>query len=224
MNQISITVVVLPLSVFDANVSNGVLMKIADMPKLESPFVRAVINGGYVVTPQIVEGYEWVFSDDKVKATEKLDGMNVSIIIERGDMAAVFNRLNPIKLITGDWRINEALVEAARKEHIPGSDGQHFGEVIGPAVNGNPYKLDRHIWLPLAYIHEHMAYKSWGKYPKTYEAVSKWFRDDIFSLFIRKRGGEIAFPEGVVFVHPDGRMAKLRRDMFDWWTGRGHGE
>ena len=30
------------------------------------------------------------------------------------------------------------------------------------------------------------------------------------------------FVEGIVFTHPDGRMAKLRRDMFDWYEGRRH--
>ncbi|MBI4162746.1 MAG: RNA ligase family protein [Candidatus Aenigmarchaeota archaeon] len=195
-----------------------------DMPKLESPFLRKTINGEYIVTPEITEGYEWVFSDSNVKATEKLDGTNVSIVMESGELTAVFNRLNPIKMITGDWRINEALVEATKKEYIPSEDGQFFGEVIGPAINGNPYKLERHIWIPLAYVWDHLAYKSWGKYPKTYEAISKWLKDDIFSLFMRKRAGQIAFPEGVVFIHPDGRMAKLRRDMFDWWTGQKHKE
>ena len=30
------------------------------------------------------------------------------------------------------------------------------------------------------------------------------------------------YVEGVVFTHPDGRMAKLRVDMFDFYTGRRH--
>jgi len=31
-----------------------------------------------------------------------------------------------------------------------------------------------------------------------------------------------SFVEGIVFTHPDGRMAKLRCDMFDWFKGRRH--
>ena len=38
-------------------------MKINDMPKLESPFVRKDIAGRYLVTPEIAPGYEWVFDD-----------------------------------------------------------------------------------------------------------------------------------------------------------------
>ena len=30
------------------------------------------------------------------------------------------------------------------------------------------------------------------------------------------------FVEGIVFTHPDGRMAKLRCDMFEWYKGKRH--
>jgi hypothetical protein len=36
-------------------------MKIIDMPKLQSPFVRVLQpNGDYIVTDKIAEGYDWV--------------------------------------------------------------------------------------------------------------------------------------------------------------------
>ena len=31
---------------------------------------------------------------------------------------------------------------------------------------------------------------------------------------LRDRNGYV---EGIVFTHPDGRMAKLRKDMFEWY-------
>ena len=65
------------------------MIEIKDMPKIESPFVRKEINGIYVVTPEIAEGYEWVFNDDKVLATEKLHGTNVSILIQDGIITSV---------------------------------------------------------------------------------------------------------------------------------------
>lgn len=193
-------------------------MQIKDMPKLESPFVREMIGDMYVVTPRIAKGYEWVFEDSSVICTEKLDGTNVSLVMEGGAITSVWNRENRVPLLTGDWRIMEAIIEAGKKGYLPKEDGQHFGEVIGPNVNGNPYKQERHVWMPLAtYVREHLAYTSWGKYPKTYEAISEWLRNNIFSLFMRKRGLGKAFPEGVVFFQPDtGKMAKLRRDMFPW--------
>ena len=54
-------------------------MKINDMPKLYSPFVRKEIKGAYVCINEISEGYEWVFEDESVMAIEKLHGTNVSI-------------------------------------------------------------------------------------------------------------------------------------------------
>ena len=37
-------------------------------------------------------------------------------------------------------------------------------------------------------------------------------------------GRKTGFVEGVIFTHPDGRMAKLRRDMFEWFKGAKHKE
>ena len=67
--------------------------KIIDMPKLKSPFVREVNSKGeYVVTDKIEEGFDWVFTDDKVMAIEKLYGTNVSILIQDGVIVGVWNR------------------------------------------------------------------------------------------------------------------------------------
>ncbi len=41
-------------------------------------------------------------------------------------------------------------------------------------------------------------------------------------LYTSMKGDREGFVEGIVFTHPDGRMAKLRRDMFDWFKGRRH--
>ena len=104
--------------------------------------------------------------------------------------------------------------------------GQHFGELIGPMVNGNPYKLDVHLWIPFeTFAQKHLRYKSWGKYPKDFKTISDWFEKDLFSLYqsmVHGEEGRKMFVEGVVFTHPDGRMAKLRRDMFSWFSGRRH--
>ena len=73
-----------------------------------------------------------------------------------------------------------------------------------------------------------LLYKAWGKYPKDFKTISDWFKDDLLPLFMLHRGFKKedadAFVEGVVFTHKDGRMAKLRRDMFDWFEGERHKE
>jgi len=202
------------------------MTKILDMPKLESPFVRKEINGNYVVTPEIAEGYEWVFNDDSVIATEKLHGTNVSIVIENGIIVSIWNRTARTPFFNKGKRfITDALLTSFERGYMDLlTDGQYFGEVIGEKVNGNPYKLSGHIWIPFnTYCKEHLAYKSWGKYPKTFDAISEWFKT-LMPLFALKRGDKEGFVEGIVFYHPDGRMAKLRRDMFGWYTGKRHKE
>lgn len=201
-------------------------MKITDMPKLECPFVRKEVNGNYIVTSEIAEGYEWVFQDESVMAIEKLHGTNVSIVIQDGVITSVFNRTERIPFFNkGKAHIIQGILESYDRGYMEFLiDGQYFGELIGPKVNGNPYKLDKHVWVPFkSYGQDHLRYKSWGKYPKDFETISNWFKE-LQPLYMMKRGIKDGFVEGIVFTHPDGRMAKLRKDMFDWFTGARHGE
>lgn len=197
-------------------------MHIDDMPKLQSPFIRKEIDGKFIVTPEIDPEYTWVFEDESVTCQEKLDGTNVSIIIEHGKITRVFNRTNEINLWS-DSPVILSVRESYNRGYCNFIDGQFFGEAIGEKIQGNPHKLNGHIWLPYkTYFSKHLTYKSWGKYPKDFETISKWFKEDLFSLYGINKGDKQSFVEGVVFHHPDGRMAKLRRDMFDWYEGKRH--
>jgi len=194
------------------------MTKIKDMPKLKSPFIREMKGNKYVVTPKIEEGYEWVFEDESVMAIEKLHGTNVSILIEEGTVTAVFNRTERIPFINkGKKWLIEGILNSKERGYLEFlGDGQHFGELIGPKVNSNPYKLDEHLWIPFSgFCQKHLRYKCWGKYPKTFESISEWFKE-LMPLYASMKGDGEGFVEGIVFTHPDGRMAKLRRDMFDW--------
>jgi len=198
-------------------------MEIKDMPKIESPFVRKIIDGFYIVTPEINKDYKWVFEDENVMAIEKLNGTNVSIVIEEGNITSIWNRTNRIPFFNkGKSWIVQGILESYDKGYCNFTDGQYFGELIGPKVQGNPYKLDKHLWIPFtSYGQNHLKYKSWGQYPKDFDTISTWFKEDLFSLFARRHSPthEKVSPEGIVFTHPDGRMAKLRCDMFDWFKG-----
>lgn len=193
---------------------------IQDMPKIESPFIRELDkNNHYVVINKINPGYEWAFNDDTVLATEKLDGTDVSIVIENGKITRIFNRTAEVPFFNkGKIYIIKAILNSYERGYCNFTDGQYFGEVIGPKLQGNPYKLKEHLWIPFdSYVRKHLSYTSWGKYPKDYEAIRTWFKEDMFSLFMRRRG-VIQRPEGIVFVQPStGKMAKLRCDMWDWW-------
>jgi len=196
------------------------------MPKLYSPFVRKS-ETNWKVTDEVAEGYEWVFEDDSVMAIEKLHGTNVSVIIKGGNVVSVWNRKNRIPIINKEHQyIIEGLLDAKKRGYLELPDGQWFGELIGPKVNGNPYKLNEHRWIPFAtFARRNLRYKSWGKYPKTFESISEWFKNlpPLYNWMAHGKekcdsNPSYGFVEGIVFTHPDGRMAKLRRDMFDWYT------
>ncbi len=209
-------------------------IKVKNMPKLESPFVRKKIDGSYIVTPEISEGYEWVFEDDSVMAIEKLHGTNVSIVIIEGQVVEIYNRTERIPTINkGKDYITKGVLESFKRGYIDFlGDGQYFGELIGERVNGNPYNMKGNLWIPFdTYARKHLRYKSWGRYPTDFESISNWFKDGLIPLFyclhhrksIEEAEEENAFVEGIVFTQPEtGRMAKLRRDMFDWYKGRRH--
>ena len=207
-------------------------MKIQDYPKIKSPFIRELDkDNNYFITTKIEEGMDWVFNsgEDEVECQEKLNGTNVSIVIENGIITSIWNRTNRIPFFCkGKMFIIEGVIEAFKRGYTELPDGQYFGEVIGPKLNGNPYNLDKHIWIPFnTYCSKHLTYKSYHKYPKTFEGISKWFLDDIkdggiFSLYMRKKGIEMK-PEGVVFHNlKTGQLSKLRIDMIPGYKGARH--
>lgn len=205
---------------------------IEDMPKLESLFVREIDEKGeYTATNKITPGYEWVLESEDVVCMEKLDGTNVSIIIQEGNIVAVFNRTTRIPFFTRGSRF---IIDGVQNSYDEGRcellDGQHFGELIGPKVQGNPYKVDKNYWLPFkSWGMKHLVYNSFHKYPKDFESLKKWLLSDIseggiFSLYMKKRGIDQK-PEGVVFHNTKtGEMCKLRLDMFKEYKGRRHKE
>ncbi len=215
----------------------NVNISIQDFPKLESPFVRKfkTINGEkkYVVTPEVQDGYQWVLEDDDVIATEKLNGSNVSIVVEDDEIVDVFNRQNRIKPIHKN-RWNLCVVEGIHHSLKRGyldiddlEDGMHYGELVGPKMGSrdscDPYDMDVHVWLPFeTYCKEKLSYNSWGKYDKTFDSIKRWFKEGLIPIFYSKWHGlsfekarKEGYVEGIVFHHPDGRKAKLRYDMFE---------
>jgi len=63
-------------------------------------------------------------------------------------------------------------------------------ELLGPSIQGNPERLECHILLP------HDTAETYPGAPRSFNALSAWLSEkDI---------------EGLVFHHPDGRMAKIK--------------
>jgi hypothetical protein len=209
-------------------------LQVKDMPKLESPFVRELNEKDeYLVTDKINEEYRWVFEggEDEVVCMEKCDGTNCSVIIQDGVVNAIFNRTTRIPFFNKGKRcIIDGFLESHERGYLELLDGQHFGELIGEGVNGNSLQIKGNLWVPFnSFGMKHLVYKSWHKYPKTYENIRDWFfkpisEGGIFSLFARMKGIELK-PEGVVFYNlKTGQMCKLRMDMFAEFKGRRHGD
>ena len=220
---------------------------LADYPKLECPFVRKRYRVSkeswkkyghklqlrtpevYLATPEINPEYEWIFNCMDTVATEKLDGTNVSIKTENGRLVYVQNRkniLDPLQVIKGPSFIIEGIFRAISKGYIK-QDEINYGEVVGPKLQGNPYKLDNHIWVPFDYILEHYAYSSFIKQERTFNNFSSWFQHGLRSRFYMKKHkcafADSVFAEGIVFYNMYRKVnnlswrCKLRRDMFEWY-------
>ena len=190
--------------------------------KIECPFVR---DDKGIVTPQIEEGYEWVFEDPNVLAVEKLDGENLSVYMQNGQLIGLRKRDEVISCGNLDYN---SFINSVRKAYtrgrLPLIDGVHYGEAMNTDHGRNFLDLDEPDWFAFDYCKANFAYESFHKYEKTFENLSSWFKDWIFSLAYNKYHAKKKFPEGIVFYHPDGRMAKLRRDMFEFFSGARHKE
>ncbi len=184
----------------------------------------------YLAVDRVNPGYEWVFDDPDTIAVEKLDGTNVKILTEKGRLVAVQNRLNvidPLQVMKGKTFIIEGIFQAIGKGYVH-EEGEQAGEVIGPKLQGNPYQLAVHEWYPFERSLTGLSYRSFHEHEKTFDNWSAWFKDYLISRYYTKRfkksqAKETVMAEGVVFYNMKRKeqkkrwMAKLRRDMFDWF-------
>ena len=148
----------------------------------------------------------WVFAGEGV-ATRKYDGTCCKV--ENG----VFwkrREVKPGKPIPPEFveeqfdnntgkRVGWMPVDCGNKQdkwHCEAFDNQPDGtyELCGPKVQGNPEKLDKHILVSHAdaFVFEHC--------PTEYEELKQWLC--------------LCPGEGVVWHHPDGRMAKIKKRDF----------
>ena len=156
---------------------------------------------------------------------DKIDGTNICCIFKDGILQSIDNRKNrvmenpniSVNFNTETYRALEGIINAIKKKWIEKDfSGRIYGELVGPTININLHDLDRHYFVPFYYLKKHCKWNSWNlnKYPKTFESIRKWFEcfPSLFSNRINKCISSVA--EGIVFYHPDGKMAKLRTDMF----------
>lgn len=180
------------------------------MKKIPTLFVRDPENRK-LVTQEVNPGCEWVMAGEGV-ATRKYDG--TCCLIEEGKLYKR-REVKDGKPVPEDFReANYDPVTKKRFGWVPVGDGpedkyywEAYGfsrpvpgdgtyELCGPKVQGNPEEYDRHFLIPHAHAH-------------TYPGVSRTFEG--IKEFLRTRK-----IEGLVFHHPDGRMAKIKKRDFSY--------
>jgi hypothetical protein len=185
------------------------------MKKIPTLFVRDPDDRRYV-TDEVTPGCEWVLAGEGV-ATRKYDGTCVLLDQEGGWWAR--REVKTGKTAPDGWWpadhddvtgksvgwepiggspfakfFDEAIrnVDPHHKPHKPGTY-----ELIGPKINGNPEQADFHVLL------HHADAERVGPTGIDFPSI----RQAILAL------GDDGW-EGIVWHHPDGRMAKLKRRDF----------
>lgn len=176
------------------------------MRKIPTLFERDPERRAFV-TREVDPAAAWVLTEPGVRATRKFDGTCTEF-----DGVAWWARreVKPGKAVPPDYRAVEtdattgktmgwepvgqsAFAKAfASVEDVPTTPGTY--ELVGPKVNGNPEGCERHELVP------HGAWVL-DDVPSDFDGLAAWLAAHEF--------------EGVVWHHPDGRMAKIKRRDID---------
>lgn len=180
------------------------------MEKIPTIFER---DGRFHVVDRPRADCAWVF-DGEGAATEKLDGTNVRLTVRCGTIVRVEKRRNPNREqkqrgIVDGWYVDAGaedkwIMAAADGTDVSAwPDGEHSCEALGPRVQGNPLGLAEHICMPF-----NLSAPVYADVPRDFAGLRAFLAtvDSVYSP------GNLA--EGLVFHHPDGRRAKIKRKDF----------
>jgi hypothetical protein len=183
------------------------------MEKIPTLFDR---DDHFRVVDKLRAGCAWVL-DGEGTPTEKLDGSNVRLTVRSGQLVRVEKRRNPSKQqkqqgIVDGWYVDaddasaedKWLLAAARATDVSGwPDGEHPCEALGPRIQGNPLGLPGQLCVPF-----NLRAPVYQDVPRNYQEL----REFLATLESKFAPGHLA--EGIVFHHPDGRRAKIKRKDF----------
>jgi hypothetical protein len=172
--------------------------------KIPTIFVRDMSKQPALVTPVWVEGCEWVRDGEGV-ATRKYDGTSCLVRagklykrreLRPGDVAPADFDSEGFDENTGKtvgWvPVGDGPDDKYHREAFKGEpDGTY--ELCGPKVQGNKDKVESHQLIAHGLVHAPDA-------PRTFDGLKAWLADHAI--------------EGLVWHHPDGRMAKIKRRDF----------
>ena len=190
------------------------------MRKIPTLFVRNPET--HKIEPILSDGCEWVLEGDGT-ATRKVDGTAVLIrdgkVWKRREVKPGRNappdfehvetnettgkEIGWVPIRTGDPS-DQYFVEAIRQTEIgaPPPQGETY-ELVGPMVQNNTENLDRHMLIPHDSEMLHIAV------PPRIAGADAQRAFDLLDAYLRDFGHE-----GVVWHHPDGRRAKIKRRDF----------
>jgi len=186
------------------------------MRKIDTMFRRDPDNMKRV-TSEVTEGCEWVLAGEGVP-TVKVDGSACAVIYgylfrrhkhdaSKGLSPPTWTHWSgsPDQTSGHGWLATDRQNPSDRY-HVEAWDNYGVGalanplkdgtyELVGPKVNGNPHHLDKHeLW-------KHGEVIAIEEVPRDFEGLAKYL-------------AEAEPMEGIVFHHPDGRMAKIKRRDF----------
>ena len=178
------------------------------MEKIETIFDR---GDDFKVTSRVRVGTEWVFSGEGM-ATEKLDGTNIQLTIGQGQVVKIEKRRNPNRA-EKEKGIEPSYVDAhsddPQDKHIfravqgtdvtSWADGVFPCEAVGPKIQGNPLQLASPTCYPFT-----LNPTILDDVPRSFDGLKSYLAD------FESRYSKGFKGEGIVFHHPDGRMAKIK--------------
>lgn len=178
------------------------------MKKIPTLFERDWNSKNKTVIKTVHPGCEWVLAGEG-KATRKLDGTSCLLrdgaLFKRREVARGLPLPSDFELVDEDeetgkrvgWvPVTDAPGDKWHRDALIAASGYPDGtyELIGPKVQGNKENLPVHILAP------HSGAEVFYYAPRTFAELREWLRErDI---------------EGLVFHHPDGRMAKIKKRDF----------
>lgn len=188
------------------------------MKKIPTVFVRE----HRYVTREVTPGCEWVLAGEGI-ATRKFDGTCCLVrgqrLYKRFDAKHGkkppddFEPAQEPDPVTGHWPgwvpVGDGPEDRWHREAfeltlacVGVPDGTY--ELIGPKINGNPENRGEHQLVP----HGKLVFRD---FPRDFDGMRNWFAAVQFTASDTER---LSILEGVVFHHPDGRMAKIKEMDF----------